>query len=115
MWNNGTDIAAYAHLVSGPKGHWMRILVHPDETLRTEALLRDMLSHLPWSGEVYCSVRAYQAHLRTPLQDVGFRFLTSQSVLVRQNVLPVREPQTVPAALEKRVEARTPTAMRHDA
>ncbi len=94
----------------------MRLLIHPDETRQAEILLRDALACLPGSGDVYCSVRAYQGHLRAPLQDVGFRLLTSQSVLVRQNVLPVRETQTVPAAaLEKRAEARTPTAMRHDA
>ena len=116
VWNKGSEVAAYARLVSGPKGHWLQILVHPDETARAEDLLRDALSYVPGSGEVYCSIRAYQGHLRMPLQDVGFRFLTSQSVLVRQNVLPVREAQTVPAtALEKRAEARTPTAMRHDA
>jgi hypothetical protein len=54
-------------------------------------------------------------NLRGPLQDAGFRFVTSQSVLVRQNALPVREAQTAPAvAFEKRAEARTPTAARHD-
>jgi hypothetical protein len=61
-------------------------------------------------------VRAYQAHLRGPLQDIGFRFLTGQSVLVRQNAIPVKvaEPRRAPA-LEKRAEAHTPTAARRDA
>jgi hypothetical protein len=115
VWHKGGEIVACARLVSGPKGHWLQILVHPDETPRAEDVLRDALAYVPGSGDVYCSLRAYQGNLRKPLQDVGFRFLTSQSVLVRQNVLPVREAQTVPAtALEKRAEARTPTAMRHD-
>jgi hypothetical protein len=116
VWNKEGEVAAYVRLISGPRGHWMQILIHPGETRRTEEVLRDALAYLPGGGDVYCSVRAYQGHLRTPLQDAGFRFVTSQSVLVRQNVLPVRDAQLVPAAaLEKRAEARTPTAMRHDA
>jgi hypothetical protein len=115
VWDKGGEVGAFVRVVSGPRGHWMHILIHPDDTGRTEDVLRDALAHLPTGGDVYCSVRAYQSHLRKPLQDVGFRFLTSQSVLVRQNVLPVRDAQLVPAALEKRAEARTPTAMRHDA
>lgn len=116
VWDKGGEVAAFVRVVSGPRGHWMHILVHPDDTAQAEILIRDALARLSGSEDVYCSVRAYQGHLRTPLQDAGFRFVTSQSVLVRQNVLPVRDAQLVPAAaLEKRAEARTPTAMRHDA
>jgi len=118
VWNKGGEIAACVRLVSGPQGHWMHVLIHPDEAARAEEILRDALSHLPkeGAGRVFCSVRAYQAHLRGPLQDIGFRFLTGQSVLVRQNAIPVKvaEPRRAPA-LEKRAEAHTPTAARRDA
>jgi len=118
VWSKGAEIAACVRLVSGPQGHWMHALIHPDEAARAEEILRDALSRLPREGarRVVCSVRAYQVHLRGPLQEIGFQFLTSQAVLVRQNAIPVKAAERRRApALEKRAEAHTPTAARRDA
>ncbi len=116
VWKQGGDVLAYVGMGHGGGVCWLRMLIHPEHADRTADVIRDALAHLPRrTRTVFCSARAYQVNLRGPLQDAGFRFVTSQSVLVRQNVLPVREAQTVPAvAFDKRAEARTPTAARHD-
>ncbi|MBC7258828.1 MAG: hypothetical protein H5T65_06240 [Chloroflexi bacterium] len=116
VWRQGSDILAHVSIAHGSGICWVRMLMHPDHADRAADVIRDVLNRLPHRTQtVYCSARAYQVNLRGPLQDAGFRFVTSQSVLVRQNALPVREAQTAPAvAFEKRAEARTPTAARHD-
>lgn len=113
VWNDSGRTAGYVRLTSGPRGHWIQLMIHPDESARAEEMIRDALSRLPRDGErrACCSVRAYQAHLRAPLQDVGFRFLTSQSVLVRITAVPVAAARARKAAkVETRAEVRTPTA-----
>lgn len=112
IWEKDQEIAAYVRLTPGRLGHWMHIAIHPNEVSHTTEIVEDALACLP-EGEVkpvYCGLRAYQGHQRTPLQDLGFRFLTSRSVLVRLNAVPatVKEARHAPA-LEKRAEAHTPT------
>lgn len=116
IWRRGGDIAGYVGMGYGDGICWLRILIHPDHADRTADVIQDALAHVPRrTRTVFCSARAYQVNVRSLLQDVGFRFVTSQSVLVRQNAVPVREAQAAPAvAFDKRAEARTPTAARHD-
>jgi len=116
VWKQGDEILAHVGVGYGGGVCWLRMLIHPEHAARADDVIRDALAHVPRrTRTVFCSVRAYQVNLRGPLQDAGFRFVTSQSVLVRQNAVPVREAQTVPAvAFDKRAEARTPTAARHD-
>lgn len=115
-WRAGDDILAYAGMAYGNGVCWLRVVIHPEHADRTAEVIRDALALVPRrTRTVFCSARAYQVNLRGPLQDAGFRFVTSQSVLVRQNAVPVREAQPAPAvAFDKRAEARTPTAARHD-
>lgn len=116
VWRQGGEVWAYVGLDCAGSVCWLRMLVHPDHADAADDVIRDALAHLPRRARtVYCSARAYQVNLRAALQDAGFRFVTSQSVLVRQNAVPVREAQPAPAvAFDKRAEARTPTAARHD-
>ncbi len=116
VWRQSGEVRAYARLDCAGSVCWLRILIHPDHADAADDVIRDALAHLPRRARtVYCSARAYQVNLRAALQDAGFRFVTSQSVLVRQNAVLVREAQMAPAvAFDKRAEARTPTAARHD-
>ncbi|MDH7490454.1 MAG: hypothetical protein QHH80_13240 [Anaerolineae bacterium] len=116
VWKRGDDILAHVGVGHAGSVCWLRMLIHPDHADRAADVIRDALARLPRrTRTVFWSVRAYQVNLRGPLQDAGFRFVTSQSVLVRQNAVLVREAQTAPAmAFEKRAEARTPSAARHD-
>lgn len=116
VWRAGGDILACAAMGYGNGICWLRVFIHPVQADRASDVIRDALALVPRrTRTVFCSARAYQVNLRGPLQDAGFRFVASQSVLVRQNAVPVREAQPAPAvAFDKRAEARTPTAARHD-
>jgi hypothetical protein len=115
VWEKQGEIVAYVRLSPGRLGHWMHLSIHPDEASHTVDVVENALTYLPEGPvrTVYCGLRAYQAHLRRPLQDLGFRFLTSRSVMVRLNSVPatVSEAKRAPA-LEKRAEAHTPTTAR---
>lgn len=116
VWKEGGEVLAYVGVGQGGGVCWLHMLIHPDRADRAADVIRDALARVPRrTRTAYWSVRAYQVNVRSALQDVGFRFVTSQSVLVRQNAVPVREAEPAPAmAFEKRAEARTPTAARHD-
>lgn len=107
-------IHACVEVAVSSKGQWIRLTVDltngPDPAEILDDALAALMDRGPWP--VYCSVRAYQGRLRIPLQDLGFRFVTSQAVWVKTALVRVKEPlaQLVPA-LRRRPELRTPTSL----
>lgn len=105
------EIIGYLQLWLGQLGHWLRIFLHPRAYEQVGRLLDHGLAC--WQRyprrPLYCAVREYQGGLREPLEERGFRFFASQSVLVKHTTVRVQEPvrRLVPA-LEKRIEPTTP-------
>jgi hypothetical protein len=110
-----TGIAGYGHLMPGRSGHWLTILVHPrayNEAVKLLDYGLALLNYYP-PYPIYCAVREYQGGIRTPLQERGFEAISLQCHTVKHTTVRVKETaRTLVHALEKRAEARTPTASR---
>lgn len=109
------EIVSYLLFSGGRIGHWMRILLHPQAHDRADEVIQHGLAFLSQYPPcpIYCSVREYEGGLRPPLQDWGFEPFGSQAILVKHTTVRIKEPvrKLVPA-LDKRVEAATPTMSR---
>ncbi len=112
------ELLAYAHLVSGSQGSWLRLMALPNLREPIHELLdhvlgviRDQERH----GPLYCTVRDYQGGIQSPLEERGFEFIGKYSLLVKHTTVHVRERirKLVPS-LEKRAEI-APTVSRSDA
>jgi hypothetical protein len=106
------EIIAYVELRHGPRGVWVKALLHPEADERAHELIASALalsadrpSHIP----VYWGVRRYQDWLRGPLADFGFAPWSSQAVMLKQIAARVEQPEFgLLPALEKRPEITTP-------
>lgn len=104
----GHDLAAAVRIQRGRKAYWLRFWLHPDHHDSADVLIRCAVSLL-WAAPrrpIYCSVREYESGLRAPLEDMGFRYLQTRSLLVKHTTARLKEPalNLVPA-LEKRPPA----------
>jgi hypothetical protein len=75
-------------MCTGKHGHWMRLLIHPNERDLAGGLVHWMLSMI---GEqvgipVYCSVRQYEGGVRTELEAAGFEPFASRVLLVKHTL-----------------------------
>lgn len=91
----------------GNAAYWLRFWLNPQAQGYGETLLQGALSLL-WAAPrrpIYCSVRDYASGLRAPLEQAGFRYLCTRSLLVKHTTARVKEPliKLVPT-LEKRPE-----------
>jgi hypothetical protein len=110
----GGEICAGLEAEFGHGSLWMRMLLHPTNGPEPAAIVNDALALLAGRApaSVYCSVRSYQGRLRGPLQDQGFRFVTSQSIWVKSTLAWVREAERKPVrALGRSPELHTPTSV----
>ena len=102
-----SELAGAVRVQRGSAAYWLRFWLHPQAREYGEALLRGAISLL-WAAPrrpIYVSVREYESGLRAPLEDLGFRYLYTRSLLVKHTTARVKEPfmKLVPA-LEKRPE-----------
>jgi hypothetical protein len=106
-------ITGYGHLMPGRTGHWLSILIQPQQYDRVDKLLDyglALLNYYP-PRPVYCSVREYQGGLRVPLIERGFEPISLQCRLVKHTTAWAKEPaRNLVPALEQRAKAPTPTA-----
>ena len=103
----GNDIAGAVRIQRGKSAYWLRMWLNPQTHEYGPMLVNGALSLL-WAAPrrpMYTSVREYQSGLRAPLEDMGFRFWRTTSLLVKHTTARVKEPlmKLVPA-LEKRAE-----------
>ncbi|MBI4788936.1 MAG: hypothetical protein HY782_18040 [Chloroflexi bacterium] len=101
------ELAGAVRVQRGSAAYWLRFWLHPQAHDHAETLLRNAISLL-WAAPrrpIYVSVRDYESGLRAPLEDLGFRYLYTRSLLVKHTTARVKEPfiKLVPA-LEKRAE-----------
>ncbi len=103
----GHEIAGSVRILRGSAAYWLRFWLHPEAHDQAQALLTGALAIL-WAAPrrpIYCSVRDYESGMRAPLEDLGFRYVQTRSLLVKHTTVRVKEPllNLVPA-LEKRAE-----------
>lgn len=103
----GNDLAGAIRLQRGRAAYWLRIWSSPQGREYGDSLLRGALSLL-WAAPrrpIYVSVREYESGLRGPLEEMGFRYWLTRSLLVKHTTARVKEPliKLVPA-LDKRAE-----------
>jgi hypothetical protein len=111
----GSEIAGAVRILRGSAAYWLRFWLHPQAHQQAPALLMGALSIL-WAAPrrpIYCSVRDYEGGMRAPLQDMGFRYLQTRSLLVKHTTVRVKEPLlSLMPALEKRAEPAASVAQR---
>ena len=111
VWKEGADIQAYVRIVVGQGGHWLRVLLEPTPAGLADAVLSDSLSLLSFypARPVYCAVREYEGGVQGALDAVGFEFLASEVLMVKQMAVRARVPvNKLSPSLEKGVETATP-------
>jgi hypothetical protein len=98
---NGGDLAAALDIVRGIKGHWLRMVVHPDARQQAETLVRRGLDVLgdPTGKPVYCNVRQYESGVRAALTAAGFEPFATRTLMVKHTVAWSKAPlqELVPA------------------
>jgi hypothetical protein len=108
VWEVNGEILAALHIRAGSKGCWVRTLLHPDALDHVEALGRAALSltvaqpRLP----VYFALREFEPGWRHILPTLGFRPLTSQTLVVKH--MAVRVHQSSPKLISTLVEQTPP-------
>jgi len=106
-----------AHVLLGPYGSWLRLMVHPDARESAAEMLDHAVAVLnDYSPRpIYCTVRDYQGGVQAALEERGFTLTETHCLLVKHTTVLVSEPsrKLIPA-LEKRAEV-APTVSRSEA
>jgi hypothetical protein len=83
------DLAAFARVLSGPRGVFLLPVFLPSDEDVTE-MLRGLRACFPGTGKpVYLAVRSFQAWLEPAIEDFGADCVNRRSQLVRYLVNPV--------------------------
>ncbi len=92
------QLLAYMDITYGPRGIFLRPLIHPNTDDMREKLLL-LLASLSNRRErpVYLCVRSYQAWIEPILEEIGASAGPRQVVMVKHLVKIIREEKTVPA------------------
>ena len=117
VWEVDGEILGALHIRAGKRGYWLRTLLHPDALDQAEALGQAALSlatirpHLP----VYFALREFEAGWRHILPELGFKPLTSQTLVVKHLAVRMRKasPALIPALEQTPPEGAATTVMSH--
>ncbi len=112
-WVLGTDQALdiYVHVLTGPRGHVLRLLLDPAIRCQAAAMLRYSLSQLGEPRTVFAVIRGYQAEVGGALEELGFKLRGEQTLFVKQLIVPQRETSRVPALLRSEPSLEAITAL----
>ncbi|OGO43453.1 MAG: hypothetical protein A2Z04_06345 [Chloroflexi bacterium RBG_16_57_9] len=112
VWEREGTLYGYVRLLRGRRGHWLKVLAHPDIQEEADDLVRwalALLNSFP-PRPIYTSVRGYESGLQIALKRSGFQPQNTLFLLVKHTTALVREPEFKPIpALERKVET-APTA-----
>ena len=118
VWDGPGEIAAAVQTRSGHRGHWLKMLLHPDAYKHADSLVAAALSKIegPPDKKVFCAVRTYERGITAALTAHGFRLLASQTLVVKPCTVLARDAlgQSVPS-LNGQTEQAAPTAIKLDA
>ncbi len=101
------ELGGAVRVQRGSAAYWLHFWLHPQADEHGAELVRAALDLL-WAAPhrpIYCNVREYENGLRFALEDTGFEFFQSRSLLVKHTTVRAKEPlfKLVPS-LEKRPE-----------
>ncbi len=88
------DLAGAVRILRGRAAYWLRFWVHPQAQGYADALVHGTLALL-WAAPrrpIYCSVRDYESGVRPALEDAGFSYWQTRSLLVKHTTARVKEP-----------------------
>ncbi|GEM_PF-344463 len=104
----GGRVAGYLRLTRGKRGHWLKMVLHPEVGTLREPLLHEALGLLAeWPERpIFCDVREYEGYLADSLEQCGFRHLMTRQLLVRHTTAPVPVKGTRPAAAHRSAAER---------
>lgn len=87
------EISAYLRVIQGRRGHWLKLLIHPEAHEHAQDVLRWGLSIISeWVPRpVYCSVRSYETAVQDALLSTGFWHYVSRSLMVKHTTVRSRE------------------------
>ncbi|MBS1251362.1 MAG: hypothetical protein MAG451_00395 [Anaerolineales bacterium] len=111
VWIRDSEIVASVQLLSGEQGHWMYLLLHPDQIEHAPVLIDSGIARLARYAPrpVYCVVRTYETDLRRALKNAGFQEYQIRFLLVNQTAVPIRQKEIERLPRVEGVEA-APTA-----
>ncbi|MGH2538548.1 MAG: hypothetical protein ACRDHL_14255 [Candidatus Promineifilaceae bacterium] len=94
----GDELAASVHVLAGPMAGWMRLLIHPNAQTPADDIVRAAVVLAEPSAEhpLYCCVGRHQSWLQAPLERTGFRYASSQAVMVKHIARRVSQPAPLP-------------------
>ncbi len=89
------ELAAYVHINPGPLSSWLQFFIHPNAHTKPREIVQAAVRIVNPSPEqpVFCCVRRYQSWILSALEKCGFEPFSSQAVLVKQIVQPLRQPK----------------------
>lgn len=103
VWMGGGEVVGYLCLLIGELGHWLHVLLHPDQMDHAAVLIGlgvARISSYP-PRPVYCTVRSYEADLKRALTAVGFEPHHTRLLMIKQTTVQVRQPLfELPSAVE---------------
>ncbi|HBY92545.1 MAG: hypothetical protein M5U01_28875 [Ardenticatenaceae bacterium] len=88
------EIYGYLRITPGERGHWLKLVLHPEISQDGETLLKEAMiffTNLP-RRPIFCDVRGYEGYLTDGLERCGFRRVMTRLLLVRHTTVPIREP-----------------------
>jgi hypothetical protein len=87
------EIMGFLRITPGERGHWLKIVLHPDVSHQADALLKEALGFLQQLPRrpIYCDVREYEGYLTGSLERADFDRLMARLLLVRHITVAVRE------------------------
>lgn len=100
-WVLGDDqaLTVYMHLLTGSRGHVLRLMIAPH--LRTEAatMVRYVLSQLHDRRPIFAVIRSYQSEFQGSLEELGFVHRGDQTIYVKQLAVLARRHVFMPSML----------------
>ncbi len=117
VWEVDGEILGALHIRSGKRGYWVRTLLHPDALDQAEALGEAALSltNLQPQLPVYFALREFEAGWRHVLPELGFKPLTSQTLVVKHMAVRMRKtsPALISALEQTPTEGAATSVMSH--
>jgi hypothetical protein len=110
VWERRDEILGALQIRSSRAGHWLRMLLHPDELDQADGLVAAALSRVRRAPgqKVHCAVRTYEARIPSALTAWGFELARSQTLAVKYTTVRARETASQPVhALEGHTESAT--------
>lgn len=114
VWICNGEVVGYLRLLVGELGHWLHLLIHPNQMDHAVALLHlgvTRLKRYP-PRPIYCTVRSYEVALQRALTAVGFKLHHTRSLMMKQITVPVRELAAEPTLAVEGAEMRPTVSSR---